>query len=612
MQSVSNISFEKVTFNSGFWKSRYDLNRDVSLKSIYDRFEETGRMDALRFNYEEGKPLHIFYDSDAAKWIEAVAYVIQADKKACEKEQEVIDALVLDMEKNQWENGYVNSYFIQIKPNEIFTDRNLHGLYCAGHLIEAAIAYDRATGKGKLLALMEKYVAFIKKVFMDDRSAPYSTPGHEELELALVKLYEYTNNKDYLDLAVHFINDRGVIKERAVVPDIFNNKYDQTEIPVRELELAEGHAVRAVYLYIAMCEVAMKIEDDALKSACERLFENIVKKRMYVTGGIGSGKIGECFTTDYDLPNLEAYSESCAAIGLALFALSMQKLGLNAKYASLIEQVMYNNMLSSTSIDGKAFFYENPLEYHLASVDKETCITPNKRTNLPIRHRLEVFGCSCCPPNIARVFARVGEFFFSEYEDNLVVNQYASLTLKNDKAELEMVTAYPSSGKVNIKVKSCKYGKIYLRKPAWCDKFTVSAPYEEKDGYIVVGGNENEIVVDYEMEPFFIESNPMVRTNCGRVALMYGPTVYCVERVDNDYEMNALSVDVTKTAKPIESEGYLLPDFEIEAFVDEPFDSLYRKARLDKKAVTLRLRPYWTFANREECDMIVWLRAINK
>ena len=175
-----------------------------------------------------------------------------------------------------------------------------------------------------------------------------------------------------------------------------------------------------------------------------------------------------------------------------------------------------------------------------------------------------------------------------------------------------MITAYPSSGKVNIKVKSCKYGKIYLRKPAWCDKFTVSAPYEEKDGYIVVGGNENEIVVDYEMEPFFIESNPMVRTNCGRVALMYGPTVYCVERVDNDYEMNALSVDVTKTAKPIESEGYLLPDFEIEAFVDEPFDSLYRKARLDKKAVTLRLRPYWTFANREECDMIVWLRAINK
>lgn len=608
MQKVKNISFKNVDFNSGFWKFKYDLTRDVSVKSVYNRFEETGRFDALRFNYAEGKPkLHIFFDSDVAKWIETVAYFIEKDSKACKEEQEVIDALVLDMKKNQYENGYINSYFIQIAPDKIFTDRDCHELYCAGHLIEAAIAYERATGKSGLMEIMDKYIDHIITVFQKENSAQFSTPGHEEIELALLKLYGYKGDEKYLSLAMNFIDKRGVVEETPIGNNWANRKYDQSEIPVRELTMAEGHAVRACYLYIAMSEAALKTGDELLKKACERLFDDIVKRRMYITGGIGSAKQGESLSVPYDLPNLEAYSESCAAIGLVYFAHSMQQFGLNARYANLIEQVMYNNMLSSESIDGKAFFYENPLEYHLASVDKETCMLPHNRTKLPIRHRLEVFGCSCCPPNITRTFAKMGDFFFSECENSLVINQFGSLTLNNDKVELEMVTEYPQNGKININVKRSGYDKIYIRKPDWCDAFEVSVSYSEQNGYIVVDGNLSSVNVSFEMQPFFIESNPKVRANNGRVALMYGPIVYCLERLDNDYELNALTVDVDADVTVTSGDGFF-PMLEARGWVDDGFESLYRKVKADKSPVNLHFIPYWTFANRDECDMIVWVR----
>lgn len=609
MEKVTNLSFSDLKIVNGFWKSRYELNKTVSLKAVYDRFEETGRFDSLRFNYREGKTMpHIFYDSDVAKWIEAVGYLITANGGGFESEQAVIDSLVADMAKNQLPDGYLNGHFIQIEPANRFTDRNLHELYCAGHLIEGAIAYDKATGKHDFLNVMKKYVDCIERYFVTEKLAKYFTCGHEEIELALVKLYEYTGEKKYLNLALFFINSRGVSNEDAVAKEIFNNKYDQSEISVRNLTLAEGHAVRAVYLYIGMAEVALKTGDEALLDACKRVWRDIVDKKMYISGGIGSGKTGEAFTNAYDLPNLEAYSESCAAIGLALFALSMQKHELNAEYGAVIERIMYNGLLSSTSLDGKAFFYENPLEIHLASVDKETAIQPNHRIQLPIRHRVEVFGCSCCPPNINRIFARIGDFFFSSHKDNFVVNQYGAVAYDDGKTSLEMITDYPSDGKITVEVKKCGYKQLLFRIPEWCDDYSVNVNYTEKNGYIVVSGSEKKFEIDYKMTPYFTQCNSQSRANAGRVALCYGPVVYCIERLDNDYELNALSVDTSAPVTVGKVEDYGMRSLSASATLDTEFGTLYRKAKFDGKTVNLLFRPYWTFANREETDMLVWIR----
>ncbi|MBE7091378.1 MAG: glycoside hydrolase family 127 protein [Clostridiales bacterium] len=609
MEKIKNSAFTHVKFMDGFWKDRYELNRDVSLRAVYDRFEETGRFNALRFHHREGKSdLHIFYDSDVAKWIEAVGYLIENGENLPEEEK-IIDALILDMEKNQLPDGYINSYFIQIAPSKRFTDRNCHELYCAGHLIEGAIAYDRATGKSKLLDIMKRYVDCIERYFVTEKIAAYDTCGHEEIELALVKLFEHTGDKKYLNLALYFINARGVSEKDESLSKDWNKKYDQSEIPLRNLSLAEGHAVRAVYLYIGMAEVALKTQDPELLDACRRVWRDIVDRKMYVTGGIGSGKTGEAFTSAYDLPNLEAYSESCAAIGLALFALSMQKAELNAEYGAVIERIMYNGLLSSTSLDGKAFFYENPLEIHLASVGKETSILPHRQIQLPSRHRSEVFGCSCCPPNINRIFARVGDFFFSRCGNAFVINQYAAVDYNDGAVSFTMKTEYPNDGKITLQIHKCDCKELLFRIPEWCEEYVVSTEYMEKQGYIAVSAGEKEISVEFKMKPYFVQCNPLARANVGRVALCYGPTVYCLERLDNDFELNAISIDTdTEIAVGDVSAEYGMRSLKANAYLDQNFGALYRKVKGDEKTVSLTFRPYYSFANREECDMLIWLR----
>lgn len=608
---LQNLPFSNVTILDGFWKSRYDLNRKVSIRSVYERFEETARFDSLRFVYRKtGQLPHIFYDSDFAKWVEAVAYLIINDKDGYKAEQAVIDAIVVNMAENQLADGYLNGHFIQCEPHKRFTDRSMHELYCAGHLIEAAIAYDMATQKSAFLDIMKKYVDCIEHYFVTEKLAAFTTCGHEEIELALLKLFDYTGEKRYLNLALFFINQRGVVEEGPASPTRFNKKYNQSEVPVRELEEAEGHAVRAMYLYIAMAEAALKTNDEGLRAACRRLWRNIVDKKMYITGGIGSGKQGEAFTKAYDLPNLEAYSESCAAIGLVLFALSMQKTELCNEYGAVIERILYNGLLSSTSLDGKAFFYENPLEIHLDSVGKDTAVVPKSAIQLPIRHRLEVFSCSCCPPNINRIFARIGDLFFSTTGNAFVVNQYGAVSYKDESTSITISTDYPNNGKVTLHVKRCEYDEILLRIPEWCEQFTVSVPYIVKNGYVAISASTGTIELDFHMEPYFVECNPRSRANNGRVALCYGPVVYCIERLDNDFELNALTIDPkTKVTVGEVSAEYGMRSLKAPALVDRAFPTLYRKASVERDPVELAFRPYYSFANREECDMLIWLRC---
>ena len=616
MSKIKNISFDKIVFNSGYWKKRYELNRDVSLKSVRNRFEDTARFEALRFSYKEGQPLpHVYFDSDVAKWIEAVAYLVKSGNP-CTEELALCEDLIDSMEKNQRSDGYLNSHFQQIEPENIFTKRDAHELYCAGHLLEAAIAYSDATSNTKFLDIMKRYFDYIEKAFITEKTSKFSTPGHEEIELALIKMYEYTKDKKYLDMAMFFIDSRGTCDD--VLFNILTKDYDQNAMPVRELKEAVGHAVRATYLFIAVAAAGRVTNDKELISVAERLFDNITTKQMYITGGIGASVKGEALTIEYDLPNLEAYSETCAAIALLLFSLEMQKYGLNAKYPAVIERILYNGLPSSTSIDGRSFFYQNPLEIHIASVNKDVSMAPANKTHYAPRHRSEIFSCSCCPPNINRIYARIGDVFLSEYNDDsgkaLVINQFAAITADTENAKLTMSTAFPADGEINISLSNNNYSAVYIRKPEWCESYTTDAVATEKDGYIIIkASKEMSFYIDFSMNVFFAETNPSVRDNNGRVALCYGPTVYCLERLDNDFDLGAVSVDVSaalETAKKIPSEEYALPDIELDGFVDEYFPQLYRKAALNKNKTKLRFRPYWTFANREECDMKIWIRGV--
>lgn len=315
-------SFKNITITGGFWKKKQDLFRGVTMEAVYDRFEETGRFEALKFNWKEGMPNrpHIFWESDVTKWIEGAAYFLQ--KRRDPLLEEKIDELVGRMERAQEENGYLNAYFTVVEPEARFTRRTDHELYSAGHLIEGAIAYAQATGKNALLRVAVTYADLIDRVFRIEHSAGFDTPGHEEIELALMKLYRYTGEERYKALAEYFINTRGT-SERDETYSFTDQEHMQSHLPVRKQLTAEGHSVRALYLYSGMADLAKENKEEELAGVCEALFDNIVNQRMYITGGVGSTHRGESFSFDYDLPEYTAYNETCASIALALFARRM-------------------------------------------------------------------------------------------------------------------------------------------------------------------------------------------------------------------------------------------------------------------------------------------------
>lgn len=337
---MENISFDKVKIKKSMWYDLQKINGEKTINSVRNRFAETGRFDAFKCDWKEGmdKKPHFFWDSDVAKWIEGVAYIVTGNRN--DELEKYVDDLVDLVEKNQHKNGYFNIFYTVCDPGKEWTQRKNHELYCAGHLIEAAIAYKKATKKDKLLKCMIKYADYIYKVFVEEKSASFVTCGHEEIELALVRLFYETNNKKYLDLAQFFIDMRGN-NDKDFNADVSYEEraYDQSHLPVRKQFTAEGHAVRGCYLYSAMADLAKINSDKELFDACKSIFNNITEKRMYVTGGIGSSRIKEAFTIDYDLPNQYAYSESCAAISLAMFANRMLKLENNRIYSDIIEKI---------------------------------------------------------------------------------------------------------------------------------------------------------------------------------------------------------------------------------------------------------------------------------
>lgn len=615
MKKTTPVSFADVNVTGGFWAHKQMLNRTVTLGAVRKQFENTGRFEAFKFNWTEDSDLpkpHIFWDSDIAKWMESAALILH--KHPDPDLEKRVDDIVDLIEKNQGADGYFNIYFTVCEPENRWTNRDAHELYCAGHLTEAAVAYYEATGKIKFLKLMCKYMNYIYQVFVEDKSAAFATPGHEEIELALIKLYRCTSDERFLKLAQFFIDERG--KGNDDIMAWCNFKYNQSHLPVREQRTAEGHSVRACYLYSGMADLAKEIEDDALLTACKALFDNIVEKRMYITGGIGSTHEGEAFTVDYDLQNDIAYAETCAAISLAMFANRLKEIDMDSKYADIVEKVYYNGFLSGMSLDGKAFFYENPLEILHAEHERHASIN-RSHERFPITRRQEVFGCSCCPPNITRFIAAFGDYMYSYDAQTLYVHQFAesnaSFVIGSTDVSVTQKTEYPHDGKLVLTVKGMKGNHVAVRIPYWSVNTEINKAHRLEKGYayLEVDSDEFEVEIEFDLTPRIYAAHPLVFADNGRYALQAGPIVYCLESEDNGENLRDIAVikDCAFTVHFDDFFGANVIDAKARRTEVDNCNALYIPIDKIKTFETdVRFVPYFGFANRSDCDMLVWFK----
>ncbi len=615
MKNGSFIDFKDVNLKSGFWYDRYELNKNVSLENVRQRFEESGRFDALRFNFHKtGKHPHIFFDSDVAKWIEAVAYLYTKDPDSMKQYIEVCEELIESMEKAQRPDGYLNSTHQQIHPGDIFKIRNNHELYCAGHLIEAAVAYAEATGHERFLKIMEHYCDCIYKAFITEKTAAFITPGHEEIELALIRLYRYTHNQKYFLMAEFFLKNRGFHNEMYVYEN--NRSGTQDDVDIYNLHSAKGHAVRALYFYSGIADLVKETEDETLLNNLNDVFEDIVNRKMYITGGVGSTYRTESFTVPYDLPNGTAYSESCAAIAMVMFATRMRRLCRASKYGDTVERVLYNSLISSTSLDGKSFFYVNPLEIAMEERGREESVDVRKREWLPITQRVEVFDCSCCPPNINRFFGNFEGIISIEEDGHLTVEQYISSDINSKYGRVTVSENYALDGKVRLGSNNYSAEILSIRIPQWCREMDITlngqrADYTVADGYADIKvTNEFGIELDFHIAPRAICANPMVSADVGRAALTFGPLVYCLEKADNSERLNHISVDFSKLNEAlIEQDFHKFNSITLPAYRDKADSRLYFDLdEAENERITAKFIPYYAFANRNEGDMLVWVR----
>ena len=595
------VTMESIDMTGGFWYEKQKLVRAVTMKNVYKRFAETGRFEAFRFSWREGMPNrpHIFWDSDVAKWMEAAAYYCRKQRDT--ELEAIVDEVVEEIEKNRMEDGYFNSYFGLLEPENRFTRRGDHELYCFGHLLEAAIAYRDATGKDKFFRLMKDYADLIYRVFYVEKSAAFTSPGHEEIELALVKLYRVTREKKYLDLALYFVEERGREPGASQIQD---------HLPVREQKTAEGHAVRACYFYCAVADLALETGDETLLSTAKTLFDNIVRRRMYVTGAIGQTCVGETFMGDWDLPNQSAYAETCANLSLALFARRMSVLDPDSVYADTAERVLYNSFLSGMSLDGKSFFYSNMQEYN-RTVSRRP-YSDRHRIFTPAPTRVEVFGCSCCPPNVVRTVASIADFQYTADENTVWMHQYFTSEAHIGDRTLTVETGYPYDGGVKITYLGGA-GRLALRIPGWCRDYTVTQngkviTPEVQRGYAyisVTGGNE--IVFRMEMPVRFVEANPRVWDDAGRIAVTRGPLVFCMEQIDQpDLCLRDIRLSESADYRLIMDETLGVPVLCTDACVRHWENDILYADSAALEMCRVRLIPYFAFANRGESDMVIW------
>ncbi len=631
-RQLTPVPFTQVTLDDPFWAPRQQTNRRVTVRHIYEKLVETERIKAFTLDFERTVPtpiVEIFGDSDPAKWLEAASYALATgDDPALAKLVDEVADLIIGA---QQADGYLNTQFTAIQPEMRWKNlRDWHEMYCAGHLMEAAVAHHQATGDPKLLNALSRYADLIDSLFGTEEGKKPGYGGHPEIELALVRLYHATDNERYLNLAKYMVEERGQhpphyydveAVERGDDPKKFhfkNYEYCQAHVPIREQEKVVGHAVRVIYLLAGVADLAHEYDDPTLLAVCENLWDNLVYQRMYLTGGIGPSRHNEGFTTDYDLPDESAYAETCASIALILWNHRMLQFRGEGKYADLIEQTLYNGFISGIALDGKHFFYVNPL----ASAGDH--------------HREEWFFCPCCPPNVSRILASLGNYFYSTGARSLWVHLYGQSTvdtaINGMPIQLCQETNYPWDGAITLTVtpEQTRPFTLHLRIPGWCPDWQVTvngAPLRmdlpPQDGYLAITrawapGDTVELTLAMPVQT--VRAHPAVRQMQGRFALQRGPLVYCAEGVDNGHMENLdrilldpASVDHFKVVhKPDLLGGVTVIEGPAQLVSNEGWNDkvLYRYDEPSKTEVTtVTAVPYSVWDNRDDGEMRVWFRA---
>jgi hypothetical protein len=627
--AYSPVPFADVRISGPFWRERLETVLTRSIPSQHAKLEEVGILGSLKLpkpvppltiaRNAHNFTMQVFWDSDVGKWIEAASYALSHRRDGAIEAK--IDAIVDDLAKAQSPDGYLNCWYNEREPDKRWTNlRDNHELYNAGHLLEGAIAYFRATGRRRLLDVMERYVDHIAATFGVGTGQKRGYPGHQEIELALVKLYRLTGERRRLDLAAYFIDERGrqphYFTQEALArgdnPADYWAKtyeYNQSHIPVREQTKMVGHAVRGMYMASAMADLALELSDEKLTAACETLWREVTTAQIYVTAGLGPKESNEGFTEPYDLPNETAYAETCASVALVFWAQRMLHLDLDGRYADVMELALYNGALSGLSRDGTHYFYANPLESR----------------GKPQRWAWHL--CPCCTMNVSRLVASIGGYAISTSSDGVAFHLYGGFETKASLGGVDVTLresgAYPWSGDIRIAVEPATSVSfdLKLRIPGWAKGASATVNGETttlspERGYATIhrrwsAGDVVTLTLPLPAER--LHAHPSVRMDVGRVALRRGPLIYCVEEADNaGGTVQALALprsaqieakwreDLFDGAMTLEASAVRLTPGDAEG-------ALYSTAPPRERSATLTALPYYLWANRQPGSMQVWI-----
>ena len=634
MSQYQAVRFVDVRLEGDFWRERLDTVLARTIPSQHEKLEQYGLLDSLKLpnpppplrfpRHPNGFTVQVFWDSDVGKWIEAASYAL-SHRRDPDIEAK-IEAIIDDFENAQAADGYLNCWYLGREPEKRWSNlRDNHELYNAGHMLEGAIAYYETTGRRRWLDIMERYVEHIRQTFGTGPGQKRGYCGHQEIEIALIKLYHLTKERKHLDLAAYFINERG-----QQPPHYFdvereerekkgwetqryvqgNYEYSQSHRPVREQDKVVGHAVRAMYMYTAMADLAVELNDAALKKACETLWSDVMETKMYVTAGLGPSAHNEGFTHDYDLPNQTAYAETCASVALIFWAQRMLHLDLDGKYADVLELALFNGALSGLSRDGEHYFYANPLE---------SDGTPS---------RWAWHTCPCCTMNVSRLVASVGGYFVSAAADGIAVHLYGGISTTVETAAttvaLREKSNYPWSGDVTITLdpETTAAFDLKLRIPGWCHGAKVAVNGETVatngmavNGYLTINRTWQKgdvVTLDLPMPPVRLYAHPGVIMDAGRVALKRGPLVYCIEEADNPGgRVQRLKLprgsELKASTQADLFDGIVTLSAEARAIDEADWSTLYRTKPPKEGPATMTALPYYLWANRGQGSMVVWV-----
>ena len=586
LKMIEQIDFSHVKINDNFWSPRLSKHVSATLPVCIDQIEnQTGRIR----NFEnaakgEGEHSGIFFDdSDVYKALEGMAYSLinNPDPELEKKADEWIDKFAAA----QQPDGYINTFYTLTGLDKRWTNMDKHEMYCAGHMIEAGVAYYQATGKRKLLDVCIRMTDHMMSQFGPGKR--HWVPGHEEIELALVKLYQTTQEQKYLDFAYWLLEERGHGHGTMGDEGKWDPVYYQDIVPVRRLTDISGHAVRCMYLYCGMADVAALKNDTGYIAAIDRLWDDVVHRNMYITGGIGSSRDNEGFTEDYDLPNLDAYCETCASVGMVLWNQRMNQLTGDSKYIDILERSLYNGALAGISLGGDRFFYVNPLE------------------SKGDHHRQEWYGCACCPSQLSRFLPSIGNYIYASSDDALWINLYIGNTGQIRIGETDILltqeTDYPWDGSVKLTISTSQplEKEIRLRIPNWCKTYDLSINgkrinVSEKKGYAVIKDwkSQDVIALDMDMPVEIVAADPHVKENFGKRAIQRGPLVYCMEEIDNPEYFDQIQLSPSTTFQT--------------AFVSDILNGI-KTIKTNGRAQSATFIPYYAWDNRKAGKMRVWI-----